>query len=349
MRLAKAEIKNYRSIKWLSISFDPPCRILVGINESGKTNILNALGLLDPKRPMAQRDKREPGRDENPVTESYVRFVFTLSPVEISELTESLKSKILARNYEDPIIRIKQNDLTLEQFCKSREGLHRIDLIANARYSTTWSLGDSTIESKWKKVNSACPADFSVQTSSSEKAFPKTFVLVNTSEFPDIPKEYLEQATSEELSKLASSFISSKVESNLPKVLFWDYDEKNLLPPKVNLDQFCANPDICLPLKRMFQLYDTSDIKKAIDTAKLASANSLNNLLKRVAEKTSKHFHNTWREYEGIKFSLATDGPDLVARIEDESNNYELAQRSDGFKRFATFLLMVSAEDESNL
>jgi AAA15 family ATPase/GTPase len=43
------------------------------------------------------------------------------------------------------------------------------------------------------------------------------------------------------------------------------------------------------------------------------------------------------------------DGPDLVAGIEDESNHYELSQRSDGFKRFVTFLLMVSAEAESKL
>jgi hypothetical protein len=75
MRLERAQIKNYRSIKSLNISFDPPCRILVGINESGKTNILNALGLLDPKRPSTQRDRREPGLDENPVTEAHVRFV----------------------------------------------------------------------------------------------------------------------------------------------------------------------------------------------------------------------------------------------------------------------------------
>src|ERR1700722_7800549 len=287
MRLEKTQIKNYRSIKWLNISFDPPCRILVGINESGKTNILNALGLLDPKRPATQRDRREPGLDENPVTEAYVRFVFTLSSAEISDLTESLKSRVLSRNFENPIIRIERADLTLEQFCKSREGLHIIDLLAGTRYSTTWSLGESSIDSKWKKVSSGCPADFTVQTSSSEQVVLKTFVLVNTSEFPDIPMEYLEQATADELRKLASSFISPKLDASLPKELFWDYDEKNLLPPKVNLDQFCANPDICLPLKRMFQLYDTSDIKKAIDTAKLASANSLNNLLKRVAEKTS--------------------------------------------------------------
>jgi hypothetical protein len=74
----------------------------------------------------------------------------------------------------------------------------------------------------------------------------------------------------------------------------------------------------------------------------------LNNLLRRVANRTTAHFHSTWREYEGIKFSLKTDGTDLLAGIEDKSNNYELSQRSDGFKRFATFLLMVSAEDASD-
>jgi len=43
------------------------------------------------------------------------------------------------------------------------------------------------------------------------------------------------------------------------------------------------------------------------------------------------------------------NGPDLEAGIEDESNHYELSQRSDGFKRFVTFLLMVSAEQASDL
>jgi hypothetical protein len=144
-------------------------------------------------------------------------------------------------------------------------------------------------------------------------------------------------------------FIKLRVQTDLLKVLFWNYDESKLLPPKINLDQFCANPEICLPLKRMFQLYDISDIKKEVAEAKAGSANTLNNLLRRVAEKTSEHFHSTWREYEEIKFSLAMDGPDLVAKIQDESNNYELSQRSDGFKRFVTFLLMVSAEAASNL
>lgn len=46
MRLKSVEIRNFRSINDITVDFDPTCRVLVGINESGKSNILNALALL---------------------------------------------------------------------------------------------------------------------------------------------------------------------------------------------------------------------------------------------------------------------------------------------------------------
>jgi AAA15 family ATPase/GTPase len=349
MRLNRVAIKNYRSIKDLQIKFDPACRILVGINESGKTNILDALNLLDQKTVSARRDLREPGLREDQITEAYVRFIFNFSPEEASEMTENVKTQIVSRTFNSPIIKLGQNDYTLKQFCKSREGIYVADLLTNLKWGASWGLGDADILGKWKKVGPACPADFWVSKSDSEKILLKPFKLVDTAEFTEIPAEYLDEATPEDLRTLVAAFIKAKVEGNLPKVLFWNYDEKNLLPPRINLDQFCANPDVCLPLKRMFQLYNITDVKKEVTAAKAGSSNTLNNLLRRVAEKTSTHFHSTWREYEGIRFYLAMDGPELVAQIEDESNQYELSQRSDGFKRFVTFLLMVSAEDESNL
>jgi hypothetical protein len=212
----------------------------------------------------------------------------------------------------------------------------------------TWALSNAQIINSWKKVGPACPADYALPTISLGTVTLKNYSLVDTSEIADIPTEYLEEAKAEDLRLAMALIVTKAVESNLLKVLCWNYDEKNLLPPRVNLDQFCANPDSCLPLKRMFQLHKFSDIKAAVDRAKAASANGLNNLLRRVAERTSNHFHATWREYEGIKFSLAMNGADIEAGIQDESNHYELSQRSDGFKRFVTFLLIVSAEQESN-
>ncbi len=39
MKLDRVKIKNFSSIQDTTLDFDPPCRVLGGINESGKSNI----------------------------------------------------------------------------------------------------------------------------------------------------------------------------------------------------------------------------------------------------------------------------------------------------------------------
>ena len=48
MKIQKVEIKNFRSIENIEVNFKENPRVLVGINESGKTNIIDALKLLNP-------------------------------------------------------------------------------------------------------------------------------------------------------------------------------------------------------------------------------------------------------------------------------------------------------------
>src|SRR6266852_2389773 len=100
MYLSRVAIKNYRSIKQLEVALDPRCRILVGINESGKTNILTALNLLDPKVSTTRRDLRERGLREEPITEAHVRFIFGFTKEETSEIAASAKEDILSKTYK---------------------------------------------------------------------------------------------------------------------------------------------------------------------------------------------------------------------------------------------------------
>ena len=58
MKLNKVVIRDYRSIKLVTISFAPTCRVLVGVNEAGKSNILKALRLLDPTQKSTDADKQ---------------------------------------------------------------------------------------------------------------------------------------------------------------------------------------------------------------------------------------------------------------------------------------------------
>jgi hypothetical protein len=344
MRLNRIEIKNYRSIKELDIKFDPKCRILVGINESGKTNILDALNLLDPEVATTPQDLREAGRDEPPITTAHVRFIFDLTKEEMAKVVEQRKRSVLAADYTAPIIEMAGSEYPLQELCESQPGLYVADIVKSAKRFGVFGLKTPKIVEGWKKVGPECPTDFKVQVTKTREVLLSSFTLVNSTQFPDIPSNFLVEATVDDVQTPIATAIKKEVEANLLHVLFWNYDEKKLLPPRIDLEEFCGDPDTCLPLKRMFQLYGTTDINAAVTAAKAGSANTLSNMLERVAIKTSRHFHNTWREYDGIQFSLTLDGQDVVAGIRDQSNRYALAQRSDGFKRFVTFLLLVSAE-----
>ena len=349
MKLSRVTIQNYLSIKEMEISFDPKCRILVGINESGKTNILKALKLLSPAASTTRKDLREAGRLEEPIRSAFVKFAFKFTDEEISQLYEQMKSSFLSKSYLTPIISRGEKHQTLEGFCASCEGLYEADVLTSNKVAAASSLDALKVSPPWKKVAAACPPDFSLSGGASGPVILKKYALVDTTDFSDIPSDYLAEATPDDFNAYAIPLIKSTVQSNLLKVLFWDYEESKLLPAKINLDQFCGKPDTCVPLQRMFQLHGISDVQKAVAEAKAGGENTLTNMLARVAAKTTEHFHKTWREYDEVRFSLTMNGPDLVASIEDESNRYALAQRSDGFKRFVTFLLLVSAEEATNL
>jgi hypothetical protein len=91
----------------------------------------------------------------------------------------------------------------LEEFCKSRQGLYVTNLITTKKYFAVWTLPNAKIINKWKKVRFTCPGDFFVSKSGTEKIPLHTFELVDTFEFPEIPKEYLEEAAVEALSPLS--------------------------------------------------------------------------------------------------------------------------------------------------
>jgi hypothetical protein len=90
-------------------------------------------------------------------------------------------------------------------------------------------------------------------------------------------------------------------------------------------------------------LADVDDISAAIAVAK-TQTNGIRNLLNRVAVRATDHMKSVWKEYRGISIALEPNGPHIDASIRDEHNLYDFKRRSDGFKRFITFLLMVSAK-----
>ena len=204
------------------------------------------------------------------------------------------------------------------------------------------------VHRKWKKVSSDVdvPKDlFTVSLNDRRTIALREFVLVDVESYPEIPSNALEEVDVEEVNSLVADEVRAIIKSALPGCVYWTYDDDNLLPARINQAKFVQNPDSCQPLKNMFRLAGISDIQEAFASAQKKSAHGVRNLLDLVAKTSTKHIHAIWKEYSDVGISLVPYGPtDIDAGIKDAHNLFEMSRRSDGFKRFVSFLLMISAQ-----
>ncbi len=341
MNLKEVHIINFRSIKDCTISLAPRCRVLVGINEAGKSNILKALSLLSPSENPTKDDIRQPLRDEQPPKMAWVDFIFALDATEAEQIANESLKKVYTEDPEKAVLRQHGEAENPKQFFISRNrGLYRVNVFVPAKFPSYWTLGkEYSLEPGWKKPSASCPP--SAVLPGTALAI-KNFSLIYLKDYKDVPAGYLDEATIETANEIAGEQLKSLVLAKLPEVVYWTYQEKNLLPSQIGLDQFQASPTTCVPLMHMFGMADVPNIAPALTEAR-QKPQLLRNLLNRVAGRATKHLHEVWRETRAIEIDLSPNGPHIDASIKDKDNLFDFAHRSDGFKRFITFLLMISA------
>ena len=343
MKLEYVEIKNFRSIKNIKIDFHTPCQVLVGINESGKSNILNALAFLDDQQQFDRKNDLRailPDEDPTQAEESYIRFVFKFEEDESDKLIEVVSPKIFSSEKDPDIVSVDGKTQKISEFYSSCYiGVRTVDIYAEERSFRYRLIDNCNLLDGWKRPSSLCQAEFNVVIDG--RKYPLIQCgLIRAADFSGIPPSYLEEADINDLLELFNQPIKETKE-NLPRAMFWKYDKVNFLPENIRIEEFSANPSSCAPLENMFILAGIDNIKESIGRARQRSYNHFQNYLDGIAKKTTEHFRSVWREYENIEFSLRANANQIVPGIK-ETNTYDFAQRSDGFKRFVTFLLMVS-------
>ncbi len=164
------------------VELNPSCRVLVGINESGKSNILKALALLDEARTTTQADVRFPLEDEPPPDEAFVRFVFVLDEAEIGEVYENALGKVLCKNTDQKMfINNGKQKMDLKDFCRAKnEGIYRADVLKTSKSCSYWPLPKNaySIEKGWAKPSKVVPADFLIDVGGDGQPL-KDFLLIN--------------------------------------------------------------------------------------------------------------------------------------------------------------------------
>lgn len=350
MQLNRIEIKNFRSIKDQKITLPRNFNIFVGINESGKSNILKAASLLDPNAKITKEDIRDPIYDESPVKESYVRFVFNVDNNVLSEILKKLNNVLINLNAEQHIVADAQSQYSVESFIRRyrNQYLYIVNTFENKRYLSTWAMDESkfNIVEGWKTVKSGVKPMTIVVDGKQIKLIEGMIVNLKqlgehslTDVLTDLTTQYFLSILNKTLKEVGST--------NLPNCIQWSYSESILLPDRIDLNQFILNTDICVPLKNMFLLSGYSDVSNALKEA-ISKKNGITNILRRVSDLTTNHMKSVWPEWKGIKVTLKENGNNIDAFIEDVYNVFSVNRRSDGFKRFFTFLLMISAQSRTN-
>lgn len=283
--------------------------------------------------------------DEPQVVNGWVRFVFDLSAEEAKELTTAIAPSFEPTTISQPLFQTDRGSLTATQWMEGpHQGLHIVSLPGGKRTSTSWSAPASTkILPGWVRNKSSTPYEI-INGESKTVIAPACFAWIGDA-LPSLP-EALEQASTIQLFNILSERVGAIVTKQLPECIFWKYSDQYLLPSTIDVTTFCNSPNSCVPLKSMFELagYDISTLLATITKARQQGQYRYSQILDKTASAATKHIRNIWKDYSTVRLKLESNGESLAPMVTDDQVPLDMANRSDGFKRFVSFLLQISAK-----
>lgn len=351
MNLISAEINNYRSIQSIALDMEHDTKIFLGISETGKSNILKALSTLSPNYVFDGKNLRE--NVDLQKNKFNVIFKMRLDDKEKKEIVKFLKEEYKYFDIDNAIM--SNNEYLKIEYILSNNITHTVDCKANKKIYT-----NELIEAKQLQLKESIKL---LKASNEDNV---TLKNINTQEDIIINKNTLidtEMFSVSDESKINPYTISMLFEESIPyhinrylsdnfknNVLFWDFDKTNLLPGEIKTSEFISNPSICIPLKKIFELAGKPNIKDEYDSRiNSGRKTAWKNCLTDVSNKINKYIKGKWDTIpDNTKILLEENGEYIRISIKDTKNDYEMTDRSDGYKRLMTFLIMVSIDNKIN-
>lgn len=142
------------------------------------------------------------------------------------------------------------------------------------------------------------------------------------------------------------TIVENYYNENSYKCHYWHYKDDYLLPSKVAIPTFTANPNSCKGLKNLFTLCNRGNINKEFKDA-ISQDGDYINLLEQVSQETTAIFREIWKDFAETSIELKPNGNEILIKVKNEAN-YSMEDRSEGFKKFVSILLMLSAPSRKN-
>ena len=325
MDLVKVEINRFRSIKNETLSFEGKGhKVLVGKNESGKSNILKALMLLSNKQEISDTDQQK-SQIYSKKDNTYVRFHFSLSSDHMEEIRTRFLECFSDNNDSSGI------DTQIKKFVDN----YLKHIVYQYEYGDKKSCflipleREGDIIKKYKKIANPISSILYLQTGSSSTLKDQGLMVLTRKEVYD----KLTEITKDVIKPYKNSF----------PVVVWNYDSKEHdLPASVNHSNFCSNPEICIPLQNMFLLsgINKEEIKFRIPPD--LSFQDLKSRLRDISNKASEKVQQIWSEFGSVKLELDYNGGKIAIGVGEGEQSFDFEERSAGFRRLLSFILLIS-------
>lgn len=348
MELVHVEINNYRSIEKQEFDLEKETKVFIGVSETGKSNLLKALNTINSQYVFDSKDIRENIDNANFYG---VKYTTKLSIKEKQEIVNILKEKFPYINL-DTIVLSNDNNKPIplielfNEYCYYNTDIDNQTKVIKSIFQRNNYILNPNI--KFIALNSG---ETELLTRSSDNYQ----LSLNEANFID-EDSYKIQNTEKRVNVSLDDFFS-KLEDNVSSiilekfnvnVLYWTFSSDNLLPAEIKTQEFINNPNICLPLKKIFELAGKGDISKEYEKCQQRRRKSAwKNLLNDVNKKINSYIKGKWASIpDNTKIILDENGDYITIEIKDSKNGYEMMDRSDGYKRLMTFLIMVSIDNK---
>lgn len=314
MRLDKIQIKNFKSIQFLEFDIkkysDSYTTMLLGINEVGKSNILQAMSFLNvPTEDFNYSDLHHQKDTGNNDVDLYFYFSFENKKTYLDEI----KTKV----HNGEILKFELINIEKNVYLRSPE----------KKFKVVYSFEVNNLAENLfiKKI---AAENFAVSNESSDE----TFVPLTREVF----EEHFE------------SIIINIIKKYENRAMIWKPSKEYLLT-SVNLHEFKNNIESNIPLKNIFILAGYDNLKKINEQINQINIMHLRKMLmKTLSVKTTEYIKSIWNHDINLDIEITEQGIFNVSIKDDgeknEFNYYPMDVRSEGFKQFISLILSLSIE-----
>lgn len=353
MILNKIRIVNYKSIKDVSIDVkkveNSYTTIFVGLNETGKSNFLNAIGFISSENKNVSFDDYKNRSYENfNRIEKY--FIFSFDK---EDWKNNIKNKIQAsKEIIDAIILDGIYQYTfLEKGKQNFETEYHIkyqtiedNLLNNLSFKKVNKTNNNTDQEYEYTIKYTSEVSDNIQIKNGQTENTANIVVTN-SDFELLTKEKFQYI----LDDIFKDFFS---ECNLT-FSKWEYKPEYLITQTIDLNTFKTKPESCYPLKNIFALAGYNDQKKIEDKINSIS-NKQTEILKlqiQLTKALTNYVKQVWKECHLNLEIRIQDTMKLEVFIKDNGNDenyFFMVDRSDGAKHFLSLILSISVANKTD-